>query len=226
METDDITDVVTIDGPAGAGKSTVARRAAAVLGFAYLDTGAMYRAATWWAMRCGIDLNDSQAVAAAVQEMTLDMKEENGIPRVTVNGTDITEAIRLPEVTREVYRIDQNPAVRARLVALQRAFAGTRPTVAEGRDMSTVVFPKAKCKIYLDASLEERARRRALELAAKGFPVDRDKLQAELHDRDEKNRTRTVSPLRRSPDAVLLDTTHMTPDEVVDAIVRLARAAL
>lgn len=222
----EITQVVAIDGPAGAGKSTTARRVAEALGFAFLDTGAMYRAATWWALHNGVDLDDAAALAASTEAMALEMDEADGKQRVVVGGVDVTEAIRTPEVTRLIFKLDQNPAVRRRLVALQREIGARGPTVAEGRDIGTVVFPEAACKIYLDASLDERTRRRARELEAKGIAVDFETLRAEIYDRDEKNKNRQQSPLRQAEDAVLLDTTDMTPNQVVDAIVRLARERL
>ncbi|HNR29604.1 MAG TPA: (d)CMP kinase [Candidatus Hydrogenedentes bacterium] len=221
-----ITRIVAIDGPAGAGKSTTARRVARALGFAFLDTGAMYRAATWCALHNGADLDAPDALAASTEAMELVMNETNGEQRVAVGGVDVTDAIRTPEITRLIYKLDQNPAVRRRLVALQREIGARGPTVAEGRDIGTVVFPEAACKIFLDASLEERTRRRARELESKGVAVDLEALRAEIHDRDEKNRTRRDSPLKQAEDAVLVDTTDMTPDEVVDAIVRLARERL
>jgi cytidylate kinase len=216
--------VVAIDGPAGAGKSTVARRVAERLGYAFLDTGAMYRAATWRAITAGIDLDDPVAAAELTRAMRLDLNDREGVLQVLVNGQDVSEAIRSPEVTRVTYRLDENPEVRAHLVMLQRAFAAKRPTVAEGRDMGTVVFPNAKCKIFLDASIEERTRRRAAELQAKGLEVDMDLLREEICVRDEKARTRAVAPLRRAEDAILVDTTDLAIDEVVEKIVRLARS--
>jgi len=216
--------VVAIDGPAGAGKSTVARRVAERLGYAFLDTGAMYRAATWRAITAGIDLDDPVAAAELTRAMRLDLNDREGVLQVLVDGQDVSEAIRSPEVTRVTYRLDENPEVRAHLVMLQRAFAAKRPTVAEGRDMGTVVFPNAKCKIFLDASIEERTRRRAAELQAKGLEVDMDLLREEICVRDEKARTRAVAPLRRAEDAILVDTTDLAIDEVVEKIVRLARS--
>lgn len=223
-----LTEIVAIDGPAGAGKSTAAKRVAQELGFSFLDTGAMYRAATWRAMHEAIDLGDPELLAQSTCAMHLDLRDEDGGLRVFVDGHDVTADIRTPEVTRQIYRLDQNADVRSHLVDLQRQYAATanRPTVAEGRDMGTVVFPKAKCKVFLDASIDERARRRAAELEAKGVAVDLDALRAEIHERDERSRNRAVSPLRRADDAVLLDTTHLTLDEVVDAIVKLAKERL
>ena len=220
-----LTEIVAIDGPAGAGKSTVAKRVAQALDFAFLDTGAMYRAATWWALDQAVDLDDPNAVAAAIRAMPLDLHEENGALKVIVAGRDITEAIRSPEVTRQIHKLDENPQVREHLVELQRAYAARGPTVAEGRDMGTVVFPKAKVKVFLDASLDERARRRAAELASKGIKIDQDRIRAEIHERDEQNRRRKTSPLRQAEGAVRIDTTHLTIDEAVDAVVRLARKA-
>jgi len=216
--------VVAIDGPAGAGKSTVARRVAERLGYAFLDTGAMYRAATWRAITAGINLDDPVAAAESTRAMRLELNDREGGLQVLVDGRDVSEAIRSPEVTRVTYKLDENPEVRAHLVMLQRAFAAKRPTVAEGRDMGTVVFPNAKCKIFLDASIEERTRRRAAELQAKGIAVDVDSLREEICVRDEKARTRAVAPLRRAEDAILVDTTDLTIDEVVEKIVRLARS--
>ncbi len=222
----ELTDIVAIDGPAGAGKSTGARHAARELGFSFLDTGAMYRAATWWALEQGIDLDDPQALAAATCAMPLDLRDEPGGLRVLVDERDISPDIRTPEVTRQIYRLDQNARVREHLVELQRAYAAGQPTVAEGRDMGTVVFPHAKCKIFLDASIDERARRRADEMTGKGLAVNLEALRKEIHERDEQSRNRQVSPLRKADDAVLLDTTHMTLDEVVAAIVKMARQRL
>ena len=220
------TQIVAIDGPAGAGKSTTARRVAEALGFAFLDTGAMYRAATWLALHRHVDLDDAAALARCTRDMKLDVSEEGGRQRVLVNGSDVTEAIRTPEVTRLIYKLDQNSDVRRCLVELQRQAGANGPVVAEGRDIGTVVFPMAKCKIYLDASIEERTHRRARELEARGGTVDLEALRAEIHERDEKARNRADSPLRKADDAILVDTTSLTPDQVVETIVRLARERL
>lgn len=221
-----ITDIVAIDGPAGAGKSSCARLAAERLGFAFLDTGAMYRAATWRALHLGIDLDDREATRASTCAMDLDLLDADGRLVVRVDGADVSQAIRTPEVTRQIYKLDENPEVRAHLVELQRAFGAKRPTVAEGRDMGTVVFPEARCKIYLDASIDERARRRARELEARGTAVDFDALREEIRVRDEKTMTRAVAPLRRAEDAELLDTTGLSQEAVVERIVGLARTKL
>lgn len=220
------TKIVAIDGPAGAGKSTAAKRAARALGFAFLDTGAMYRAATWWALEQQVSLDDPEGLAEVTCRMPFEMDEGEQGQTVRVNGTDVTAAIRTPEVTRVIYKLDQNPAVRRRLVDLQRRFGERGPTVAEGRDIGTVVFPRARCKIFMEASLQARAERRAKELAGKGIAVDFEELCKEIHERDEQSRNRADSPLRRAEDAVLLDTTDLTLDEAVAEIVRLARERL
>ena len=221
-----ITQIVAIDGPAGAGKSTTARRVAEALGFAFLDTGAMYRAATWRALERGIDLDAPEAATASTQAMRYEVRPRTSGDRILVDDTDVTDAIRTPEVTRMIHRIDNVPAVRACLVDIQRRVGALRPTVAEGRDMGTVVFPAARCKVFLDASLEERARRRHAELTAKGVSTDFDELLREVHERDERNRNRETSPLRKADDAVLVDTTHLSPAEAVATIVRLTKERL
>ena len=223
MDPTSIVDILAIDGPAGAGKSTVARRTAGALGFAFLDSGAMYRAATWNAMKRGIRWDDAAALDAATRAMRLELHDAEGGARVVVDGEDVTQAIRTPEVTRHIAHLDHNPNVRAHLVDLQRAIGARGRTVAEGRDMGTVVFPNAKCKIYLDASLDERTRRRASEFASKGIPFDVTTLRDDIRTRDEKDMTRAVAPLRRADDALVLDTSHMNTDEAVAAIVAIAR---
>jgi len=222
----DATEIIAIDGPAGAGKSSTARRVGEIMNFSFLDTGAMYRAATWWALEQGIDLDNGEALAASTQAMELDLRESENGQQVLVNGTDVSKAIRTPGVTKLIYKLDQNSAVRRHLVELQRRFGERQPTIAEGRDIGTVVFPKAKCKIYLDASLEERTRRRAKEMREKGVEVDEEKLREDIHERDQQSMNRADSPLRRADDAVLVDTTDNTFDEVVDEIVGMAKAKL
>lgn len=217
---------MAIDGPAGAGKSSISRRVARELGFAFLDTGAMYRAATWRALHHNIQLDDADALAASTRDMELELREEPDGLRVFVDGQEVSREIRTREVTRHICFLDQIPAVRQRLVELQRAAGCGRPTVAEGRDIGTVVFPEARCKIYLDASLECRAERRAAELEADGKQVDRAEVLREIAERDAANMNRTVSPLRRAEDALYVDTTEMTPDQVVARLVQAARERL
>lgn len=194
--------------------------------FAFLDTGAMYRAATWWALKQGISLDDANALAASTRAMQLEMEETDNGQCVTINGEDVSTEIRTPIITRVIYKLDQNSDVRKHLVDLQRAFGEKRPTVAEGRDIGTVVFPKAKCKIYLYASLEQRVQRRILQLGDKAIDIDIDQLRAEIHERDEQSKNRKDSPLRQAQDAVSLDTTDKTFEQVVEEIVLLARMKL
>lgn len=226
MDEGPITRIVAIDGPAGAGKSSVSRTVAARLGFAFLDTGAMYRAATWWALKHGVDLDDEETLVTSTQSMPLDLDHFDGTKHVVIGGHDATELIRSAEVTERIRKLDALPGVREHLQALQRELGRKAPTVAEGRDMGTVVFPDAKCKIYLDASLEERTRRRAKQLTESGADFDLDTLRDDIHRRDEHDRNRETAPLRPAGDAYILDCTEMTQGEVVDAIAIRARSLL
>jgi cytidylate kinase len=201
--------VVAIDGPAGAGKSTVARAVADALGFPYLDSGAMYRAAALMLLRHG------GAASERAEELELELGD-----RVVANGEDVTEAIRDPEVSEAASRIATNEKVRQALVAKQRELMSRGDWVAEGRDIGTVVAPQAPVKMFLTASPEERARRRAEELGADPGTVMRDQAL-----RDEQDRSREHSPLRSAPDAVELDTTGLSVDEVVERVVDLVRMA-
>ncbi len=221
-----LTEVVTIDGPAGAGKSTVAKTAARKLGFAYLDTGAMYRAATWWAIEQNVNPHDRGALIASTVRMPLEVDWDGQAFRVVVNVRDITQEIRTPNVTDQIRMLDGIPEVRAHLVQLQREFAAHRPIVTEGRDQGTVVFPAAKCKIYLDASLDERARRRGAQYAAEDIPVDDDQLRQSIERRDKGDVSRETGPLRAAPDAVAIDTTGLTLDDVVRRVLALAKERL
>jgi cytidylate kinase len=195
--------IIAIDGPAGSGKSSVARALADSLGWSFLDTGAMYRAVTHEALRSGLDPLDESAVADLASEITIAT-----LPRVSVNGRDIEDEIRSDEVNRAVSVVAANPLVRAQMVRRQRDFAAAQSvgTVVEGRDITTVVFPNATIKIFLTASLEERARRRD------------DESEASVHRRDVADTTRVTSPLRQADDALVLDTTGRSVDEVVEEI--------
>lgn len=213
--------VIAIDGPAGAGKSTIARKAAAALGFAYIDTGAMYRSVTWKLLQTGQPFSPELAGRLA-REIRISLRPEGSLNCVFVDGTEVTEAIRSAAVTGLVSRVAAVPAVREAMVAQQRRMGREGDVILDGRDIGTVVFPDSPCKIYLTASVEERARRRGKELEAKGQAVDYDKLQADIVSRDKQDMERETSPLKQAEDAVYLDTSHMSIDEVVGAILKLA----
>ncbi|MFN8179387.1 MAG: (d)CMP kinase [bacterium] len=215
--------VVAIDGPAASGKSTTARAAAERLGFRYLDTGAMYRALTWKALASGVDPADRAALGALAERTRFALSPGPAGDRLLVDGEDVAERLRAPAVTRAVSLVASVPAVRRRLVGFQRELARGGPCVVEGRDIGTVVFPDAPVKIFLRASLEERARRRREELAGERPSVE--DLAEEIRRRDAMDEGREDSPLRPAPDAIPLDTTGLTVEEVVEAIVRAVRAA-
>jgi cytidylate kinase len=216
--------VVAIDGPSGSGKSTVSRAVAARLGLSFLDTGAMYRAMTWWMLANEIDTADAEAVAIACGKPMIVSGTDADGPTITVDGTDVAGPIRGPEVTAQVSAVAAVPAVRARLVELQRGCAEVAPRgiVAEGRDMGSVVFPTATVKIFLTASADARAERRAAELRAKG--VDEATIAAmaaDLGRRDAADSSRSTAPLTQAEDAELLDTSALTLPQVIDAVVDL-----
>ena len=213
---------MAIDGPAGAGKSTVAQRLAERLRFTYIDSGAMYRAVALWALRQGVALTDMHRLEqlALAAEIAL----EPG--RIRLNGEDITEAIRTQEVANGASQVSAVSGVRRALVAKQRAIGERTSVVMEGRDIGTVVFPNAEVKIYLDANPEERVRRRFQDIRAKGGATSEAQLAAELEERDQRDRTRSDAPLTQAPDAVYLDSTPLTPGEVEEAILRIVRARI
>jgi len=208
--------VIAIDGPSGAGKGTIARAIARRLGFHHVDTGAMYRAVAWKALRDGIDLNDEAAVSAVAERARFDVSDG----RVSVDGHDIAGAIRTPEMDAAASIVARQPAVRRVLVDRQRALAAEGGTVMEGRDIGTVVLPRAQVKIYLDASPEERARRRATDPAhasGKGTAAIQDVATA-LAERDRRDTTRAASPLAVAEDAVVIDTTAMSIEQAVERV--------
>jgi CMP/dCMP kinase len=212
--------VVAIDGPAGAGKSTIARRVAEKMGFIYIDSGAMYRAVALWALRRGIDPGDMHRMEQLA--IAADLKLEPG--KVLLNGDDVTEAIRAPEVAGAASRAAAIPGVRRAMVAQQRAIAERSSVIMEGRDIGTVVFPDADVKIYLDAQPDERINRRIREEQAKGSAIDCGAIARQIEDRDRRDSTRADSPLAQAPDAVYLDTTLLNLDEVEAAILKIVRA--
>jgi CMP/dCMP kinase len=204
--------IVTIDGPAGAGKSTAAKALARRLGFEFLDTGAMYRAVTLAALRAGCDLDDEQALARLVAGLTLEMPPG----RVVLGGEDVTDSIRTPEVTAGTGKVASSPAVRRRLSELQRAIAAGRNIVCEGRDQGTIVFPDAACKFFLVADPAERARRRHREMLTRGVVVAWEDVLAAQQVRDARDAARDIAPMVPAADALLLDSTGLTLEQVVD----------
>jgi cytidylate kinase len=216
---------VAIDGPAGAGKSTVAKAVASTLGYRLVDTGAIYRAVALLALRRGVALDDDAGLAPVVASLVIDFAFEHGVNRVHVHGEDVTDSIRSAEVSRGASMVSARPVVRAGLLELQRRLAGEGGAVLEGRDIGTVVCPEAAVKFFLDASLAERARRRQRELAEAGRDSDYAAVLADITARDERDSKRDVAPLKPAADAVLLDSTALPVDEVVRRIVEAARAA-
>ena len=210
-------DVVAIDGPSGAGKSTVARRLAERLGFAYLDTGALYRAVTWHLLQSGFE-GSSEQLRPLLDRLTLQFTEEG---RTVLNGEDVTGHLRSREVEAQVSRVSALPEVRSRMRDLQRQIAARGPLVAEGRDMGSVVFPNARWKFFLDATAAERAGRRQREFASRGRHVDRDQVLEDLEARDHVDSTRADAPLMRSPDATYVDSTELTAAGVVERMMQL-----
>jgi len=211
--------VVAVDGPAGAGKSTVSRRLALELGFRYVDSGAMYRVIGVLAGEQGLDLDDAEALALLCDETPIVFEERDGVLRTIVGSRDLSEAIRTQEAGELASRVSVVPAVRERLVARQREMGVEGDVVIEGRDIGTVVFPDAKVKVYLTASVEERARRRCAELAERGIRVDDAEVVREIAERDRRDQSRKHSPLRPASDALVVDTT----DKTIDAVVRRLR---
>lgn len=209
--------IIAIDGPSGAGKGTVARAIAASLGYRHIDSGAMYRAVAWKALRENVPLDDEEAVASVADRSRIEMTDA----RVTVDAEVVTREIRTPAIDRAAASVARLPRVRAILVARQRALGAGGGIVMEGRDIGTVVFPKADVKIYLDASTQERARRRASDPAHTGVPAAVSEVATLLTERDRLDSTRPASPLYAAPDAVLIDTTGKTIGEVVAEVMKV-----
>ena len=213
---------IAIDGPAGAGKSSAAKLAAKKLGYIYVDTGALYRAVGVAVLRRGLDTSKKENVIPVLTEIRIELKFEDGTQRVYLNGEDVSDEIRLPEASMAASNVSAIPAVRAFLFDLQRNIAKKNDCIMDGRDIGTVVLPDAQLKIFLTASPEIRARRRFLELEQKGTPVDYETLLEEIKQRDYNDSHRAVAPLKPAEDAVMLDSTGMTLDEVVARICALA----
>jgi CMP/dCMP kinase len=207
--------VITIDGPAGAGKSTTARELARRLGFRLVDTGALYRALAWALIQAGVSPEDETGVGALLARTTVELADSSTGGRLLVNGRDVTAEIRAPEIALTTSRLTALRAVRDKMTPLQRGLAAAGGVVLEGRDTGSVVCPDAEVKVYLDADLAERARRRRDELAAGGLPADYESVKAEVALRDRQDMERELAPLRRPPGAVTVDSTALSPEAVV-----------
>jgi cytidylate kinase len=215
--------VIAIDGPAGAGKSTVARGLAERLGLLYVDSGATYRAAALKALKAGVSPDDEPAVVELVASAIIQFVAGDSGPRVLLDGDDVTAAIRSPEVSLAASKVSRYPAVRQKMISLQRSLARGRGVVMEGRDIGTVVFPEASLKVFLTAASEERARRRLEDDQQRGQVVSLEQTIAAIEQRDQLDRGRELSPLVAAPDAVEVDSTNLSADQVVERILALAR---
>jgi cytidylate kinase len=215
--------IIAIDGPSGAGKSTLAKRLARELGFIYLDTGAMYRALALKVLRQGVDLADDARLARLVESTEIDLQEDNGTLEVLLDGINVADEIRTPEVSQLASKVSALKIVRARMLDLQRGMGQRGSIVAEGRDIGTVVFPNAEVKIFLDASAEERARRRCAELRAAGRPADLSETLREMEERDKRDSERDLAPLRMADDALRIDSSNASPDSVAAQVLAKIR---
>ncbi|MDZ7638657.1 MAG: (d)CMP kinase [Bryobacterales bacterium] len=213
--------IVAIDGPAGAGKSTIARRVAARLGYLYVDTGAMYRAVALWAVRNETDLEDWHRLEQLALAAEIQLEERSD--RVLLNGEDVTEAIRDEAISEAASRVSATPGVRRALVEKQKQYALRHSLVMEGRDIGTVVFPNARVKIFLDAQPEIRAARRHRQLSGKGKETDPSEVEREIRSRDHRDRTRAEAPLLQAPDAEYIDATAMDAEAVEEAVLKIVR---
>ncbi len=214
---------IAIDGPAGAGKSTIAKKAAAELGFIYVDTGAMYRTIALYLMENHVDCEDEKALAQALEHIEITMGYEDGQQQMILNGRNVTGMIRTEEVSRMASVSSAKGIVRAKLLSLQRELAAKEDVLMDGRDIGTQILPEAQLKIYLTASVETRAMRRYKEQCEKGMDCSLEEIAADIADRDHRDMTREVSPLRQAEDAVLVDSSEMTIEEVTERIVSLAK---
>jgi len=213
--------IIAIDGPAGAGKSTIAKLVAAKLGYTYIDTGAMYRAVAVRAIEAGIPLEKPDKIVELANRMDIRFEQRDGRQAIIVDGEDLTDAVRTPEATRLSSPVSAIPGVRHRLVELQRKMGEHGGVVMEGRDIGTYVFPDAEVKIFMTASQEERVRRRCIDLEKSGMSADPETVAREIRERDLRDSTRDMAPLKQAEDAVLINTDGMSIDQVVNAVVEI-----
>lgn len=212
---------IAIDGPAGAGKSTIAKAVAKRLGIIYLDTGAMYRSVAYYVLKHGVSVSDEKEVQRLLDGLEMDIRYEDGAQQIYVCGENVTPYLREPHMSKAASDVSALPAVRYKMVELQREFAASHDVVLDGRDIGTFVLPEANCKFYMTASPEERAERRHKELAEKGSACTFKEVLDDINKRDYNDSHRAVAPLRQADDAVYIDTTDMTPEEVTEAVVRI-----
>ncbi len=217
---------IAIDGPSGAGKSTLSRALAARLGYVYVDTGAIYRCVGLYVYEKGVDPADKEAVAALLPEIRVEMKYVDGLQRMFLQGRDVTKEIRLPEISQYASTVSAIPAVRSHLLEMQRSIAREENCIMDGRDIGTVVLPKADVKIFLHATAEERARRRFKELKEKGVETDFDTVLREMRERDLRDSSRDTAPLRAAEDAISVDTTEMDFDSSLQFLLGIIREKL
>ena len=216
---------IAIDGPAGAGKSTIAKKAAKELSYVYVDTGAMFRAMALYCIRNGVAKENEEAVSAACEQIDVSLSYENGEQQVLLNGENVNGFIRTEEVGNTASAISVYGKVRSKLLELQRQLAASQNVIMDGRDIGTCVLPNAQVKIYLTASVETRGKRRFLELQEKGQECNLEEICADIRDRDFRDMNREIAPLKQAEDAVLVDSSDMTVEEVVETILKLAAEA-
>lgn len=214
---------IAIDGPSAAGKSTVSDHLAQLLGYVHLDTGAMYRLVAYMALKDGLGLDDEEAIVALMKKSKMEFKD-NG--EIYLNGIEVSDKIRTNEISMAASTVSKNPGVREALVALQKDIAKDKGYILDGRDIGTVVLKDAEVKIYLTASAEDRAKRRMIQNAAKGLKDDYEKLLKEIKDRDYQDMHRSVSPLKKADDAIEIDTSDLSQDEVVEAIYKIVKTKI
>ncbi len=215
---------VALDGPSGAGKSTLAKSVSAKLGYLYVDTGAIYRTIGYYAFTHGVDPKNEEAVVATLPDIQVQMVYgEDGLQHMLLNGQDVTKEIRLPEISMYASAVSAHPEVRSFLLEMQRQFARTNHVVMDGRDIGTVVLPDATVKVFLTAAAEERARRRMLELEARGTPQPFEDVLKDIQERDYNDSHRPVAPLKQAEDAVLLDTTHLDFQQAEEALLNIIK---
>lgn len=214
---------IAIDGPAAAGKSTVAKIVAKKLSYLYIDTGAMYRALTWKAIHENVPVEDEEALDRLLQKTQIELKQEGEIQKVYVDGADVTEKIRMPEISKNVSAVAKHKQIREEMVKRQKNLAASGGVVMDGRDIGTHVLPDAEVKIFLKASVKERAKRRHMENLTKGIESNLEEIERDIALRDEMDSNRKVAPLKKAPDAIEIDSTHLTVEEVAERIMDVVR---